>query len=168
MVNTAAADPIVAIATGPGRGGIGIVRVSGASSSRRSSKRSWARARLSCAAPRAVRRVSCGRRRRDRPGYRAVLSGAAFVHRRERARAAGPWRTGRVAHAACALPAGRTRDRTAHCGAGRVHAARVSKRPARPCAGRSGGRSDRRDDRGRQRAPRCVRWPASSRGARTH
>ena len=30
MVNTAAADPIVAIATGPGRGGIGIVRVSGA------------------------------------------------------------------------------------------------------------------------------------------
>ena len=31
MVNTAAADPIVAIATGPGRGGIGIVRVSGAS-----------------------------------------------------------------------------------------------------------------------------------------
>ena len=31
MVTTAAADPIVAIATGPGRGGIGIVRVSGAS-----------------------------------------------------------------------------------------------------------------------------------------
>ena len=31
MINTAAADPIVAIATGPGRGGIGIVRVSGAS-----------------------------------------------------------------------------------------------------------------------------------------
>jgi tRNA modification GTPase len=31
MVNTVAADPIVAIATGPGRGGIGIVRVSGAS-----------------------------------------------------------------------------------------------------------------------------------------
>ena len=31
MVNTAAADPIVAIATAPGRGGIGIVRVSGAS-----------------------------------------------------------------------------------------------------------------------------------------
>ena len=31
MVNTSAADPIVAIATGPGRGGIGIVRVSGAS-----------------------------------------------------------------------------------------------------------------------------------------
>ncbi len=30
MANTAAADPIVAIATGPGRGGIGIVRVSGA------------------------------------------------------------------------------------------------------------------------------------------
>ena len=29
MVNTAAADPIVAIATGPGRGGIGIVRISG-------------------------------------------------------------------------------------------------------------------------------------------
>ena len=29
MANTAAADPIVAIATGPGRGGIGIVRVSG-------------------------------------------------------------------------------------------------------------------------------------------
>ncbi|HKO66883.1 MAG TPA: tRNA uridine-5-carboxymethylaminomethyl(34) synthesis GTPase MnmE [Burkholderiaceae bacterium] len=31
MVNTVAADPIVAIATGPGRGGIGIVRVSGTS-----------------------------------------------------------------------------------------------------------------------------------------
>ncbi len=31
MVNTAAVDPIVAIATAPGRGGIGIVRVSGAS-----------------------------------------------------------------------------------------------------------------------------------------
>ncbi len=31
MGNTVAADPIVAIATGPGRGGIGIVRVSGAS-----------------------------------------------------------------------------------------------------------------------------------------
>ncbi len=30
MVNTVAADPIVAIATGPGRGGIGIVRISGA------------------------------------------------------------------------------------------------------------------------------------------
>lgn len=30
MLNTSAADPIVAIATGPGRGGIGIVRVSGA------------------------------------------------------------------------------------------------------------------------------------------
>ncbi len=31
MANTVAADPIVAIATGPGRGGIGIVRISGAS-----------------------------------------------------------------------------------------------------------------------------------------
>src|SRR4030095_2825135 len=31
MVNIAPADPIVAIATGPGRGGLGIVRVSGAS-----------------------------------------------------------------------------------------------------------------------------------------
>ena len=31
MFNTAPADPIVAIATGPGRGGIGVVRVSGAS-----------------------------------------------------------------------------------------------------------------------------------------
>ncbi|MBC8118395.1 MAG: tRNA uridine-5-carboxymethylaminomethyl(34) synthesis GTPase MnmE, partial [Burkholderiaceae bacterium] len=30
MVNTSATDPIVAVATGPGRGGIGIVRVSGA------------------------------------------------------------------------------------------------------------------------------------------
>jgi len=31
MANSAAADPIVAIATGPGRGGIGIVRISGTS-----------------------------------------------------------------------------------------------------------------------------------------
>ena len=31
MANTVATDPIVAIATAPGRGGIGIVRISGAS-----------------------------------------------------------------------------------------------------------------------------------------
>ena len=56
-------------------------------------------------------------RRADRPGHRAVLPGAAFLHRRRRAGAAGPRRPGRAAGAARALPRRRRAARRAR----RVH-----------------------------------------------
>ena len=64
----------------PGRGGVGIVRVSGADlerdRSQASSARSWRRE-----TPR-VATFRDAQRRADRPGPRALLSGAALVHRR--------------------------------------------------------------------------------------
>jgi hypothetical protein len=118
------------------------------------------------ATARAVCAVSRRRRARARRGHRALLPRAAFVHRRERARAAGPWRSGGAATAGRALPAGWARAWRAHCRARRVHAARVPERAARSGAGRSGGRSDRRLHRagGAQRGPatfraRCISWP---------
>jgi hypothetical protein len=64
---------------------------------------------------RARPRTALCRRRRPgaRPGPGHPLSGAALLHRRRRARTAGPWRPGAAAAAAGALPAG-----AARCAAG--------------------------------------------------
>ena len=148
----AAADTIAAIATPPGRGGIGVVRVSGpavpAAHRRRSpagrSRRAWRRSRRSATA-------------RGEPldqGLALHFPGAALLHRRARARAARPRRPGGAAAAARALRRARRAARRAR----RVHAARVPQRQARPRAGRERGRPDRRgdDDRGARRGAQPV------------
>ena len=97
-------DPIVAIATAPGRGAVGIVRVSGAVAGAADRRR--------CAAARCKPREATylpfrdARRRADRPGAGAAFPGAAFLHRRRRAGTAGPRRPGGAAAAAGALPGG--------------------------------------------------------------
>ena len=110
-----------------------------------------------------LRAVSIASGDADRPRPRDLLPGAAFVHRRGRARAAGARRPGRAAAAARALPRGRGRTearrsapaRPAPRAAGRVHRARVPQRQARPRAGR--GR--RRPDRGEHRSRRALGGP---------
>ena len=110
------------------------------------------------AAPRDPRAVPRPPRRADRPRPGDPLPGAAFVHRRGRARAAGARRPGRAAAAARALPGGRAPRATmqrraapaapAPRPARRVHRARLPQRQARPGAGRGGGRPDRCEHRG--------------------
>ena len=78
-------DTIAAISTAPGRGGIGVVRVSGPAT--RAMALALLGRRAGAAAGRAAR-LCRGRRQRHRHRPRAVLPGAAFVHRRGRARAA--------------------------------------------------------------------------------
>jgi hypothetical protein len=73
------------------------------------------------------------------------LPGAALLHRRRRARAAGAWRPGGAAAAAGALPAGPARRPAGR--PGRVHRARLPQRQARPGPGRGRGRPDRRQHR---------------------
>jgi hypothetical protein len=109
--------------------------------------------------------------RDDRRGPGDPLPGAALVHRRRRARAAGPRWAGGAAAAAGTLPRTGRRDRPgdgpaapagpAPGGTGRVHAARLPQRQARPRAGRGRRRPDRREHRGggafrRPLAQRCV------------
>ena len=73
MVNTAAADPIVAIATGPGRGGIGIVRVSGAAIGPVIEAVLGPQASELVPRHAAYCQVLCRRRRGDRSRYRALF-----------------------------------------------------------------------------------------------
>ena len=98
--------PIAAIATAPGRGAVGIVRVSGAVAGRADRGRLRPRA-----ASRAKHLPGLPRRRRqpDRPGPGDPLPGAAFLHRRGRAGTAGARRAGGAAAAAGALPGSRRR-----------------------------------------------------------
>ena len=127
MPMTASQPPIAAIATAPGRGGIGVVRVSGPDVA--------PIARALCgqtpAAPRHLPALPRRHRRRHRPRHRAVLPRAELLHRRRRARTAGPRRPGGDADAAGALPGSRPRHRPARR-ARRVHAPRLPQRQARP------------------------------------
>ena len=84
-------DTIVAAATPPGRGGVGIVRVSGPKTPE-IARRCSASCRRAVA-PRFARFLDA-RRPADRHRPRAVLPGAAVLHRRARARAARPRRAG--------------------------------------------------------------------------
>ncbi len=72
-------DPIVAIATAPGRGGIGIVRVSGSDLGPVIGGMLGGQALT----PRHATLLRLSRRpwRGDRSGHRAAFPGAAFVHR---------------------------------------------------------------------------------------
>ena len=133
-----ARDTIAAIATPAGRGGIGVVRVSGPAVAEVAARS----ARAGCREPR-IATLCAFRDARGEPrrrGHRAVLPGAAFLHRRAGAGAAGPWRTGGDAGAARRLPGCRRAPRRAR----RIHAARLPRGQARPGAGRSGRRPDRR------------------------
>ena len=137
-----AARPIAAIATPPGRGGIGVVRVSGRAGAARSRRRSSGA--VPAAAPRHLARLPSRRRRGHRPGPGDLLSRAALLHRRGRARAAGARRAlvMRELLARCVeLGARLARAR-------RVHRARVPQRQARSRAGRERRRPDRRRHRG--------------------
>ncbi len=93
-------DTIAAIATPPGRGGVGVVRVSGAGV-----PAIIAGIVQRALAPRAATLVDVSRcrRRSARPGPRAPLPGAALVHRRARAGAARARRPRGAAAAARAL-----------------------------------------------------------------
>ena len=102
-------EPIVAIATASGRGAIGIVRISGQRPRRAGDARSAA-ARSSRATRRCVSFLDRHGAPIDR-GLAIHFPGAAFLHRRGRARAAGARRPDRDAAAARALPGGRGRDR---------------------------------------------------------
>ena len=162
------AQPIVAIATAPGRGAVGIVRVSGRGLAPLVQALCGRRCRRAQAT---LLPFLARRRQRHRPGPGAPLSGAALLHRRGRARAAGPRRPGGAAAAAGALP-GRpgaaAPSRPAPGRAGRVHRARLPQRQARPGPGRGGGRPDRRQHRGGRALGRPLaggRVLAASRGA---
>ncbi len=94
-----ATDTIVAIASPPGRGAVGIVRVSGPDVPRIAAAvlgELPAPRRAVLAAFRDAAAQSLDRR------SRALFPGAAFVHRRGRARTSGPRRRGRSRCAACA------------------------------------------------------------------
>ena len=97
-----ASDTIAAIATPPGRGGVGVVRVSGPDVPAMIDGRSSGASSSRGVATRSD--VSRRPRRAARPGARALLSGAALVHRRARARVARPRRT-RGAAACCSRAA---------------------------------------------------------------
>ena len=103
-------QPIAAIATAPGRGAVGIVRVSAPSvaaivAGRLRPRAETARSDLSA--------VPGGRRQHHRPGPGDPFPGAPLLHRRRRAGAAGPRRAGGAAAAAGALPGSRRRHRPA-------------------------------------------------------
>ena len=133
-------DTIVAIATPPGRGGIGVVRISGPRPPRSRRRFSTRPARIRAA----TRDVHRGRASTARSGARRsrrdVLSRTAFIHRRGRRRDQRPRQSRRAARHRRA----RDRRRRAARRARRVHAARVSQRQARSRSGGSGRRSDRR------------------------
>ena len=126
-------DTIVAIATPPGRGGIGVVRLSGPDAHRdraRLTGRDGARA----AARDAARRSQAPRGAADRRGRRHVLPGAAFLHRRRRRRDQRARQPGAAARDRARSDARRRAARRAR----RVHAPRLSARTHRSGAGRSG------------------------------
>ena len=126
-------DTIVAIATPAGRGGIGVVRISGPSAAAVASGLAAAR-RTTSTASRDVRAHA------RRPGGGDLLPRSAFLHRRARRRDQRARKPGRAsADRRAGDGAG-----SAACGARRVHASRISQRPNRSRAGRGGRRSDRR------------------------
>ena len=134
-------DTIVAIATPPGRGGIGVVRLSGPEAHRVALDLTGrveplaAAARDVCADDRRVRRCRSGRRH--------LLPRAAFLHRR-----------GRRRDQRARQPGGAARDRRARrwlqgsrlAEPGEFTLARVPERPDRSGAGGGGARSGRRGD----------------------
>ena len=135
-------DTIVAIATPPGRGGIGVVRISGPDAhAHRAARSTGARRRFEPrhATLRARRRP---RRGAARSGGRHVLPAPALLHRRRRRR---DQRARQPGAAARDRRRGDARRRAARR-AGRVHVARVPERPDRSRAGGGGARSDRRGD----------------------
>ena len=142
-------DTIAAIATAPGRGGIGVVRISGPQldAVHRGHHRQAA-----AAAPRGARRFLDARDEVIDQGIALYFPGAAFLYRAGRARAARARRTAGAAAVAQALPrAGR-----APGPARRIHAPRVSQRQARSGAGGKCRGSDRCGD-GRQAARSALR-----------
>ncbi len=157
-------DTIAAVATPPGRGGIGVVRVSGEGVP--------ALVEALIGRPLSPRMATLATFRAANgdvldQGLALHFPAPALLHRRARARIAGPWRPGGHAPAASALRGTRRGTR----GAGGVHAARVSERQARPRAGRRGGGSHRRrdgDGRARRGAQplRCVLARDPARGRR--
>ena len=157
-----AGDTIAAVATPPGRGGIGVVRVAGPS------------------VPTVIAGV-IGRELAPRHATLAVFRGeagepldaglalyfpgAALLHGRADARAARPWRPGGAASCARALPRARRAARRARG----IHRARVPERQARPRAGRGRRRPDRRGDRnGGSRRRAKPRRRVLARGTRAH
>ena len=143
--------PIVAIATAPGRGAVGIVRVSGA--------RPGAAGRRRCAAARCEPRQATlpglsWTRRRPAPSTRAWRC----TFRRRTPTPAKTCSSCRPMAARCvlqtaagALPGSRrSRIGPAPGRAGRVHRARLPQRQARPGAGRGRGRPDRCQHRSRR------------------
>jgi tRNA modification GTPase len=117
-------SPIAAIATAPGRGGIGVVRASG-----KDLKAPLIGALFpghrTAAAPRHLYPVQAGGRRHHRPGHRHLVQGAELLHRRRRAGTAGPRRPGRAATAAGARAGSGRRTRLAPGRARRIHAPRL-------------------------------------------
>ena len=138
-------DTIVAVATPPGRGGIGVVRLSGpdAHAHRRPAARPRRAARASARDVRPHRRAGRRSARRDRRSSgRDLVRRAALLHgrgRRRSQRARQPVAAGTDRRACDG--GGRTAG-----GARRVHAARVLERPAGSGAGRGRRRSGRRGD----------------------
>ena len=161
-------SPIAAIATAPGRGGIGVVRASGKSLAplrRRAVPR-----RHADAAPRHLPAVHARRRQRHRPGHRPLL---------QRARIPTPaktcWNCRAMAARWCCRCCSRAcwkrarEHRPAPGRTGRIHAPRLPQRQARPGPGRSRGRPDRRLHRSGRASRRrnrcrarfrrpCTRW----------
>ncbi len=126
-------DTIVAIATPAGRGGIGVVRISGPSAARGRGR--------AAAARRAPAAAACDvRAHPGRSGRRDLLPRPAFLHRRARRR------NQRARQPGCAAADRRAGDGIGSAAgrAGRVHASRISQRPDRSRAGRGRRRSDRR------------------------
>ena len=133
-------DTIVAIATPLGRGGLGIVRLSGARARAVSEKLVRFRP-----AP-AWQSWSAQLAELPDPGGHAVdqvvvtfFAGAAFLHRRRRGRDRLP----RISGGSALLPGTRLPDGRAPGRARRIHAARVPERPPRSSAGRGRARPDR-------------------------
>ena len=117
-------DTIVAIATPPGRGGIGVVRISGRRASRFAARSSWSRPlrpRRATFTRRAGRSATLAREAAD-DSHRHLLSGPAFLHRRGRRRD----QRARQSRRARTIVCGGDRAGARLARAGRVHAARVS------------------------------------------
>ena len=151
-------DTIYALATPAGRSGVAVVRISGpdarAALAALTDRDSAEAARRDVAAPHRQGRAA------DRRCARAVVSGAALLHRRRCGRAASAWRAGgHCCNTRCAVGA----TRPAPGRARRVHAPRVRPRQARPRA----GRRHRRPDRGRDRDAAPPGLAPGGRGAQS-
>ena len=154
-------DTIVAIATPPGRGGIGVVRLSGPDASRLRGGASRVTSRSSRASPRSRVSWNPDASNPARAAPSSTRSSSPGLRRRIPTPARTSSRSAGTAARCCSQHIVELADRRRRAAgrARRIHAARVPERAARSGAGRSGGRSG-----GRRDAAAGARGDGSARG----